>query len=430
MNGLHGRRGWIRAALLLVTAASLSGAAPSRAAVVDLPDKTFAVVGRGLPIRQVFRADGTSVVTTAGGSVCVASRRIEIAGSSYTGPTGDPIPFAMVTRSPAASVQAIRQMDGRTGFRIQLKYSLRPDAPAWLEVGPAAPTDIASRIEASTDSLWLDGEEAAALVAAGRSGDPIRLTGVSADTGRRVTDMLLLPDLAALQACATTLAPGPAVMPPLAHQVSLAFVASANPATLATPEDIGACNMTPTDRPLHLGRIRETTGFFAQTDKVFVAFDPDGRIEQVYVPGVFDAGLYGRGTGEARVSIAADANTPDAPNAVKGCLGAESLAICHLPAGGGPDGHLLRACETVPGFPAGDPIADASAADPPPVGSDPAPGPRPPWRPPGPPSPDPLPGYDPGDAPPPAPVPLPGGMILLLPALVGLVALRKRRHRR
>ena len=62
------------------------------------------------------------------------------------------------------------------------------------------------------------------------------------------------------------------------------------------------------------------TGFFAQTDKVFVSFDAAGELEQVYIPGIFD-GDFREGANEVRVRRPT-AMCRTAQNTVKGCLGA------------------------------------------------------------------------------------------------------------
>ena len=98
-----------------------------------------------------------------------------------------------------------------------------------------------------------------------------------------------------------------------------------------------------TDAPgvLHLARLDSVTGFFAQTDKVFVAFAADGTLAQVYIPGILD-GDFRDGGHRVRLSQAADSNLPTVQNDVKGCLGAATVPVCHYDLAGG--GHLLGAC--------------------------------------------------------------------------------------
>lgn len=137
----------------------------------------------------------------------------------------------------------------------------------------------------------------------------------------------LPPDLAALADCVGDL--DPAARPgPLADQVGLSFEATPDAASIATPETMRACWTAPTDRPLHVGRLLATTGFFAQVPTVFVAFDDAGRVERAYIPGILDADLGGEASGPVMMSQAADGNVPDAANAVTGCIGAYEVTEC------------------------------------------------------------------------------------------------------
>ena len=426
--------------LLRFGALALAGALalPLAATTLDLSVSEQAPAGRGAPLYQRFLDSGASVVTTTDKRYCAISRRIDIAASEYRAADGTAVPFDQVIRSPAASVQVMAGPEGLMGARVQMKYSPAPQAGIVLTIGTVA-QEVAGLLEPSTDSLRLDGAVAARLATAFRDGTPVRLAAQSRATGRQVTDVLDAPDMVALDACQTGLASLPATpLPPLSNQVSLEFDASPLPATLAKLEDYRACGMKPTDAPLHLGRIKSTTGFFSHTNKVFVSFDDKGKLDRVYVPGLLDAGFMGRSSGEAQVSLAADGNAPDAENAVTGCIGSAAMELCDIPQIGG-GGHRLQACDLMSGsdvagyaiddldpmgggtFPWGDfggggsggggggggDIGGGGTGGGGEGGGDPPPPPPPP--------------------PPPLPVPLPSSGILLLAALATAAALRHRR---
>ena len=432
-----------RTLLLRLGVLALAGflALPLAAATVDLPVADQAPAGRGAPLLQRFLDNGASIITTTERRYCIVSRRIDIAASDYRSSDGSIVPFDQVIRSPAASTQGMAGPEGLMGFRVQLKYSPVPGAGIILRIGDLT-EDVAGLLEPSTDSLRIGGDLAARLAAAFRDDTPVRLVATSRATGRQVSDALAAPDMAALTACQTELAALPeAPLPPLANQVSLDFDASPTVESRATPEDYRACGMKPSDAPMYLGRIRATTGFFTHTDKVFVSFDSKGRLDRVYVPGLFDGSFAGGSSGEVQVSQAADGNLPDAENAVTGCIGSAAQHMCHIPQIGG-SGHRLQVCDPLPGE---DGLGDRIAALDPPLGNGPLPsgggfgtppgggGSGPPILPPtfgGGVSGD---GTDGGGGnggegpPPPSPVPLPPAGLLLLAALGGLAALRRRK---
>jgi hypothetical protein len=407
---------------------------------------------RGEAIAQRFLPSGASVVTTAAGSTCVVSRKIEIAQSSYVNPDGTAVAFATIRRSVAASVQAMGgQAGGPADFRIQMKYALAPGRPVWLTPGDGqGRIDIAALREPSGDSLHLTGDVAARLAAAMAAGQGARLEAWSADTGRDVSDTLPLLDMAALADCRATLDAGNTDPGPQANYLTVAFDAAPTADTRATVDEMRACAMAPTDRPVHEGRLTKATGFFAQTDKVFVAFDEAGKPAQVYVPGVFDAGFDANGVGEARVSIAADSNAPAAENTVKGCLGAAAAQMCRYPDEDG-TGWVLHPCGMMPGAPGGPTILGPAGI--PTSSTGPGPAGLTALVPPGsssvPPSsliidsndddeegePDPAslivkvsgPPDPPPPPPPPPPIPLPAAGWLLLTAIGGLAVMRRRR---
>lgn len=297
----------------------------------------------GQPVHQQFLASGASIMTTADSRTCVVSQRIGIETSIYLEADGTRIPFAQVTRSIAASVQAVAATGG-TGFRVQLKYSPAPGTPILLALADRE-IDLQGMLEPSTDSLWITGEVAAAVAAAFAGTEPVGLTALSADTGRQVTDVLAAPDLVALQACATDLAvAGPAG--PLTNEIRISFDADPVTTPLATLPELTACGMTDVPGELHLARLETVTGFYAQTDKVFVSFDDAGAVAQVYIPGILDGDFRGDAN-IVRLSLAADSNVPMQENTVKGCLGAKTVTVCHY---GLADGaQLLAACVGLPG---------------------------------------------------------------------------------
>ena len=204
---------------------------------------------RGQAISQRFLPSGASIVVTMDSTACVVSRRIEIETSVYAGPDGTLIPFAGIRRSIAASVQAVAPQTegpqtegpqtGAPGFRIQLKYSPAPGTPILLTLD-GQQTDLQSLLEPSTDSLWIDGPQAAALQAAFSAGERPLLRATSADTAHLVTDYLDAPDLAALAACQATLSAPPVgvygvLYPvPLTNEIRVTFTADPATTPLAT----------------------------------------------------------------------------------------------------------------------------------------------------------------------------------------------------
>lgn len=328
----------IRALIQAVTVlASSFGALGAVAAPVVL-DPNLAHQ-RGAPINQRFLPSGASILTTLDAKACVVSRRINIETSIYRNSDGSAAAFDEIRRSPAASVQAIAAA-GAPAFRMQLKYSVIPGTPIRLTLG-GRELDLQTALERSTDSLLIAGAEAAALEAAFRAGERPVLEAVSVDTGRHVIDRLDAPDLAALAECQTVLPTDRLTEGLVSNEVRVTFQADPETTPLATLPDLKACGMTEPPGRLHLTRLETITGFFAQTDKVFVAFDEAGALSQAYIPGIFD-GDFRNGAQKARLSRASDGNVPMAANDVKGCLGAEAIEICDYRSKNG--GHMLGSC--------------------------------------------------------------------------------------
>jgi hypothetical protein len=303
---------------------------------------------RGAAVAQRFLPGGASVVITQDARVCLVSQRIDIAASDYRDRDGASVAFADVVRSPAAVVQAIAGAGEAAAFRIQMKFSPEPGAPILLDL-PGGARDLATLLEPSGDSLLIEGALARDLAAAFAQGARPALRSLSHDTGRSVTDRLDAPDMAALAACAETqlaaIGPDAPAETPTAAPATLVravFEAAPSAETIASPGQLQACGMQDRPETLHLGRLQAVTGFVSHTDKVFVSFAPDGAVERVYIPGIYDADLRAPGQGGLRVSRAADGNVPAAPNTVSGCIGAEAMAVCYSDMGGG--GHALTAC--------------------------------------------------------------------------------------
>jgi hypothetical protein len=294
----------------------------------------------GAPISQRFLDSGASIVATPHATFCVVSRRLPIETSGYMEADGSLTPFSEIRRSPAASVQAVVPKDGPVGFRLQLKYSPDLGAPIFLSLD-GRQVDIRGMLEPSTDSLWIDGPLAAELEAAFASGATPHLVAHSRDTGRTVTDRVEMPDLAALDSCRAALGTPEGKPLPPSGELRAAFRADPRTTPLATLDDLKTCGMTDAPGKLHLAKLDSVSGFFAQTDRVFVSFDDSGALAQAYVPGIFDAD-FRNGGHDVRVSRAADGNVPDAPNGVSGCLGNRSVALCSYDTGKG--GHLIAAC--------------------------------------------------------------------------------------
>ena len=324
---------------ILIAATFALSLAASPVGAATMPADADLASQAGAAVNQRFLPGGASIVTTAEHRSCVVSRRIDIETSVYRDPDGQAVAFAEIRRSPAASVQAVAAESGPPGFRLQLKYSPRAGTPILLTADGNS-IDLQAMLEPSTDSLWIDGAAAVALDAAFRAGERPVLEATSRDTGRRVTDRLETPDLAALTRCQAALPDEPAAGP-LTNAVRVVFHADARTTPLATLPDLRACGMTDAPGRLHLARLEMVTGFFAQTDKVFVSFDAAGELEQVYVPGIFD-GDFRDGGRRVRLSRAADGNVPMAENAVEGCLGTGTIEVCHYTTAGG--GHLLAGC--------------------------------------------------------------------------------------
>jgi len=319
-----------------------------------------------------------SLVRTQDGTSCVASQVLPIADASYLAPDGTLVSYDDVIRSPASSIQAIARPDEAITFRVQLKYSPDPLRPIEMRIGGRT-LDLVDALEPSGDSLSLTGDTARRLADALRRGTGLTtgptLQATSDATGRQVTDRIMAPDMDGLDACLATLKDLPAaddpptadasnydvadagmpslglpdaderaadapnedapehagkvaaetdtaqtVVPAPVIGLRLEFTARPDPELRVDPDALTQCRMRDIPDEVFLGKLKTVTGFFSQTQDVYVAFDDRGALQRAYIPGIFDSDL-SPGTNRARISLAADSNLPDRPNAVRGCLG-------------------------------------------------------------------------------------------------------------
>jgi hypothetical protein len=316
----------------------------------------------GPAISQRFLSDYVSIVRSPDGAACVLSATIDIERSRYVseGP-GPDVPFEGVTRSRASSIQFVAPVDGAPEtIRIQLKYPVEAAAPIFLRVGGRAYA-VRAFLEASGDSLRITDP---ALIAALRTrlsaGDDVKLVASSSDTGHRVEDRIPQIDVAPLDNCLTTEpARAAQALEPSTH-VALSFLADPATAAHATPQEVRVCGITDPAAIVYRGKIRETTGFFSQTRDVFVSYDPDGRISQVHIPGIYQVKSGRDGIYDGDVSIAANSNDPMAPNAVKGCLGSAPMPVCAYDTGAAGPEDVMRLDTCVGELLSGDLTEDAA----------------------------------------------------------------------
>ena len=288
----------------------------------------------GEPLRQTFIDDDASHVRTETGFACVTSRPIDIVASTYLDPeTQGIVPFAEVIRSHAASAQFVATLpDNAESFRVQLKYSPRPGEPITLDIGGLA-IDARAMLEPSGDSIRIT---APVLLRAIRhrleNGQAILLTATSRDTGRTVTDRIEAMRFAAYDACRAGTPPAPAEPP--SNRIAFDFEATQDPARRATDIEANTCRIEDPDTELYRGRLLWTTGFFAQTQDIFVTFGDDGEVAEVYVPGIVEGRRRPDGVMATHLSIAANGNDPTRLARVSGCLGSAPVALCAQPDGG------------------------------------------------------------------------------------------------
>lgn len=384
----------------LSVCAFLIAAGTAHASTVTMPNVSMP---RGAAIAQNFldaHGDNVSLLATGKGYSCVASHTLPIALSVYVDANGEAVDFKDVIRSPASSIQAIARRDAAIEFRIQLKYSPDPTQPINLDIAGQT-LDLTMSLEPSGDSLWLTGADAQALADALQQGDIPKLYGTSSESGRQIIDPITAPDMAGLDACRITLdellvaqhltaagladptataadtllasadqegepstttslagrssedaavlvsveqAPDQPTLPEPVAGLRLEFVARPAPETRIAPSELEKCRMSNIPENVYLGRLTAVTGFFSQTQDVYVAFDEQGLVQRAYIPGIFDSELRLEG-GSARVSLAADTNLPDQTNMVKGCLGdAQMEAPVCVSSEEGSDRYTIAEC--------------------------------------------------------------------------------------
>lgn len=282
----------------------------------------------GEPIRQTFLGGLASHVRTRDDTACVASRGIDITAADYRDfETGLAVPFAEIIRSHAASIQFVTRLsDHAESFRIQLKYSPKPGEPITLTIGETV-EDVTAFLEPSGDSLRFTAPEmVSALRATLEAGDGFTVTAVSRDTRRRVTDRVDTMAFETYDACRREQAEHPTDPP--SNRVAFDFVASPDPALRATDAETAICRVEDPATQLYRGRLLWTTGFFSQTEDVFVTFNNNGDVEQLYVPGIVEGRRRPAGSLATRLSISASANNPMTVARVSGCLGLAPIALC------------------------------------------------------------------------------------------------------
>jgi hypothetical protein len=320
---------------------------------------------------------------------------LPIADASYSASDGTPVSFDEVTRSPASSIQAIAHPGEPIAFRIQLKYSLDPSMPVEMQINGET-LDLIADLEPSGDSLLLTGNTAQLLADELRRGASPTLHATSDATERQVVDRIMAPDMAGLESCLATLEdlqvvddlpnaeipdydvadadihdpdvewqdaddrvdetpnvtvpeglstvtaeedePHQPIVPVPVTGLRLEFTARPDPERRVDPSVLKHCRMRDIPDNVFLGRLKAVTGFFSQTQDVYVAFDDQGELQRAYIPRIFDSDLT-MGTNTAHISLAADSNLPDEPNTVRGCLGDAPLEapVCAISKSGDGD---------------------------------------------------------------------------------------------
>lgn len=357
---------------------------------------------RGGPIAQDFlenQGENVSLVSSQNGVSCVASRALPIKDSVYSAPDGTSVSFDDVARSPASSIQAIARPGDPITFRVQLKYSPDPSRPVEMQIDGQT-LDLLTALEPSSDSLLLTGDMARLLADALRRGVSLTVRATSDATGRQITDRIMAPDMLGLDSCLTMLEDLPAANRLVSSEMSnynvveasnrglnwrkagngladtpngkvpervdamaaeetqssrsdapipvtglrLEFTARPDPELRIDPSVLKYCRMRDIPDNVFMGRLKAVTGFFSQTQDVYVAFDDRDQLQRVYIPGIFDSDLT-MGTNRARVSLAADTNLPDLPNTVRGCLGDARFEapVCAISDAGG-DSYTVAEC--------------------------------------------------------------------------------------
>lgn len=352
---------------------------PSFATVVHQQEATPVV-----PLVQRFLTEGASVVSAGTKHSCRAFRAIDIRASRYVSPQGHDVAFADVARSPATGLwvigaaretPAIGQIKSETTdderiWRIVLKYPVKS-----LQMSHGLEKkDLTDQLDTSGDSVTLSAEDREVLQSAWRGGKTIKLIGSSLDTGRTVFDTLLPVAERDLEACdkyeqgivpedfakadSEPLTPVDlGILDPFSELEystlwnsevgtmgrTVAFDASRSRRGSNGPisvhwgarlpggpdkADLAGCRMTDLGGEIERYRLSRVEGFISQSSEAWITRTETGVVQQIYIPGVFEALRQSDGEGwTSDVSIAAFANRPFGEPIYKGCLGSQAIAM-------------------------------------------------------------------------------------------------------
>jgi hypothetical protein len=336
------------------------------------------------PVAQRFLTQGASVVAKGALRSCRVFQEIDIRASAYMSEDGETIPFANVTRSPAAGLWVIgptlRHLENGqvapvagaegTTLRVVLKY---PVETLHMVVGSSM-IELTNDLDAAGDSVTLPKHSQARLEVALRRGETVRLVGRSQDTGRTVEDVLVPVAEEDLEACAAfeeerlSSVETSEDYPPIAFPISASLLTDTQSAAgleMDGPSDVAwqspvfdtgnarhpphgpirvhwddrlpgapstsrlaGCRMTDLGGEIERYRLTRVDGFVSQSGEAWITRDARGEIRQVYIPGIFEA-LRGPGTDQwtASVSIAAYANDPFEAPVLAGCLGSQTFPM-------------------------------------------------------------------------------------------------------
>jgi hypothetical protein len=385
----------IRAVVALTTImVSLSSYAP--AATIEAQASLMAP-----PIKQSFIGVGASVVSDGQQASCKVFSGIDVRASHYASPAGDRVPFSEVKRSPAAGLwinesQPPDATSSREDWRIVLKY------PVDMIKVRFGTTEIGANtfLDPAGDSVTLGPALIKAIRASWQRGETVYLVGTSRDTRRRIVDMLVPPSREDLETCAiyagaygelayslnqilfqttprdddrSNMDGKPLVAIDIAEvdelQQTPQFFAAGTDLVERGPirvswadripgeinkERLMGCAMTDLGTSeIERYRLTEVTGFVSHSSETWITRDEQGNIQQVYIPGVFEAIRDPQtDTWIASVSISAFANDPFERPVYKGCLGSLRLEVIDplsgLFAQGLPDSNAF-ALQSLPG---------------------------------------------------------------------------------
>lgn len=328
------------------------------------------------PISQRFISSGASVVSDGQQTSCRVFSGIDVRASRYTSLDGETLAFSEVTRSPAAGLwingsNMLTPESSGASWRVVLKY---PVDEISVRLGS---TEISAKafLDPAGDSMTFGPRMIEAIEASWRSAEEVRLIGRSQDTGREVVDILVPPSQEDLTACAllqstfskrdepfnsvllqltplgedkgeaSERAPAGADASdakevrhtPLFDAASTGVV-ERGPIRVSWSDRIpgaidenrlAGCDMTDLGAAeIERYRVTEVTGFVSQSSEAWMTRDALGGIQQVYIPGVFEAIRDSQNDiWVADVSVSAFANDPFERPVHKGCLGSQRLDV-------------------------------------------------------------------------------------------------------